>query len=174
MAGRKTKYQDDFPKRVEEMARDGMIEVDIAKSLGIALSSFASYKNEYSEFLDALKRGKEVVDDKVVSSLYKRAMGYSCPETKPQWVQDKDGGHWEYAEMVKHYPPDSTSLVFWLKNRRPDDWRDKSHHEHSGELKVAQLTDDERAEKIAAIFDRARARRNGHASNGHATTGSEK
>jgi hypothetical protein len=54
------------------------------------------------------------------------------PETKPQWVNDDNGGRWEYAEYVRHYPPDPTSMIFWLKNRQPQDWRDKQEHEHTG------------------------------------------
>ncbi len=158
MAGRKTKYQEDFPERVEKLALEGKIDIEIYQALGISNATFYDYQNTYPEFSEALKRGKAVQDDKVESALRKRAMGYSCPETKPQWVNDKDGGHWEYAELIKHYPPDPTSMIFWLKNRRPERWREKQEFEHSGSIgfhPIQSQLEKLDTEQLIAIADEA-------------------
>jgi len=153
--GRPTKYRTDFIARVLRM--EGLTHADMAKNLGIALSSFNAYRNMYVAFSDAIKETDTKTDNIVQSALFKRATGYSCPDTKAQWIFDKDGGgHWEYADLVKHYPPDSTALIFWLKNRDPDKWRDKHDIEHAGNIglhPVQKQLDRLSDEQVFAIAD---------------------
>lgn len=107
---------------IEAWARDGVIDENIAKKLGIAYSTFNLYKTKYSELLDALKKGKEVVDFEVENALLKRAMGYDYVE---ETVEKLVGGGEKYKAVTKHMPGDTVAQIFWLKNRRPDKWRDK-------------------------------------------------
>ena len=86
--GRKTKYTAKFPERVELMSRAGMIEADMALSLGVSDSSFTEYKTKYPAFLAALKRGKKTIDDLVVSKLFERAIGYSYREIVRERIVD--------------------------------------------------------------------------------------
>ena len=95
-AGRPTDYDDGLPEVVFKLSLLGMTDKEIAKHLGIALSTMSNWKLEHPEFMDALKNGKGDADSKVADSLYKQAMNGNV-----------------------------TACIFWLKNRRIPDWRDK-------------------------------------------------
>lgn len=149
-AGRHNKYFTHVQPRLQEIAewcKEGLIEKEICKRLGVAVSSFAVYKNQYMELLDSLKLKAEA-DYQVVNSLFKRATGYEFEETTKElvMVKDKDGlpiyeavfdskghpiGHTPKYEMKitkvvkKELPPDPTSMIFWTKNRMPQEWKDK-------------------------------------------------
>lgn len=137
----KTKYETHvLPKLflVECWARDGVIDEDIAKKLGIAYSTFCDYKSKFSELSEALKRGKEVIDFEVENALLKRALGYSYEEVYTK----TNGFETEVKKTIKHVAGDTTAQIFWLKNRRPDKWRDKREIETSdGNNKVTILDD---------------------------------
>lgn len=76
-----------------------------------------------------------MADAKVVASLYKRANGYSHPALD---IRTVDGEVVE-TEYTKHYPPDTVACIFWLKNRRPDLWRDRKEFEHKGNVTLTAL-----------------------------------
>lgn len=118
---------------VEGWARDGLIDEQIAKNLGIGYTTLKEYKNKYPSFLAALKKGKEVVDLEVENALLKRALGYQHKEIK----ETIDGnGNKVITRVLKDVPADTTAQIFWLKNRRPDKWRDKNTIQHEGEIKT--------------------------------------
>ena len=94
---------------IEGWARDGLSDEQIAKKMGIALSTLKVWKSRFPAISAALKKGKEVVDYAVESALLKKAMG-----------------------------GDVTAMIFWLKNRRPDKWRDKPEIKQSGENALMQ------------------------------------
>lgn len=103
---------------LEGWARDGLTDEQIAHNMGISRKTLAEWKKKYGDISDILKRGKEVVDIQVENALLKRALGYVSKEQKVT----KDG---EIIELEKEIPPDTTAQIFWLKNRKPDKWRDK-------------------------------------------------
>lgn len=110
-------------EQVEAWARDGLSEAQIAHNLGIAVSSLNIYKNKYKEFSDCLARGKEVVDIKVENALYKRAIGYQFEEITKEERLSKSGEIVILEKRVlRDIPPDPTSAMFWLANRRRDRW----------------------------------------------------
>lgn len=114
--------------KIEGWARDGLTDEQIAHNMGIGYSTLQAWKNEYQDILDSLKRGKEVVDRMVENALLKRALGYSYKETTRELVVDKDTGEAEIkiTKIVeKEVVPDTTAQIFWLKNRKPKDWKDK-------------------------------------------------
>ena len=80
------------------------------------------WKNKYPKISEALKKGKEVVDIQVENALLKRALGYDYQEQRIE-KSDKDGT--KIIQTIRHIPADTTAQIFWLKNRRPDKWRDK-------------------------------------------------
>ena len=127
---------------IEGWARDGLTDEQIAKNLGIAYSTFREYKNKYSALSAALKKGKEVIDYEVENALLKRALGYEYEEIKSEY---ECGELIKTTRTVKYVAPDTTAQIFWLKNRRPDKWRDKKDVEHSGEINnpYAELTTEE-------------------------------
>lgn len=130
---------------VEGWARDGLTDEQIAKNLGIAYSTLREYKDKYSALSAALKRGKEVVDTEVENALLKKALGSKETLKKPVKLKQviySDAGkklkEFEEIVMVEEEVliiPDTTAQIFWLKNRKPDVWRDKTAVEHSGEIK---------------------------------------
>lgn len=122
---------------VEAWARNGLTDEQIAKNLGIAYSTFREYKNKHSALSAALKRGKEVVDIEVENALLKRALGYKYNEVTKELIVDKETEEEELKVtkvITKEVVPDTTAQIFWLKNRKPEDWRDKKDIEHSGDI----------------------------------------
>lgn len=107
---------------LEGWARDGLTDEQIAKNMGISVATLYNWKNTYLEILEALKKGKEVIDNIVENALLKRALGYRYDE-----VTIEDGI--EVKRVTKEVQPDTTAQIFWLKNRRPDKWRDKQKEE---------------------------------------------
>lgn len=107
---------------MEGWARDGLIDEQIAANIGIAPATLYEWKNRFPEISDTLKKGKEVVDIMVENALLKRALGYEYDETSKKY---ENGLLTETKIVKKQVIPDTTAQIFWLKNRRPDRWRDK-------------------------------------------------
>jgi hypothetical protein len=107
---------------VEGWARDGLTEEQIAHNLGISRTSLDTYKNKHPSILNALKKGKEVIDMEVENALLKRATGYSYIEYKTTTNAE---GKASTAETTKEVSADTTAQIFWLKNRKPKEWRDR-------------------------------------------------
>lgn len=116
-----TDIKDKLPA-VQGWARQGLSLEQIAKNLGIHKATLCKYQNKYSEFRDALKKGREVADFEVENALFKRATGYDYVETKKEY---EGGVLVKEVTTVKHVAPDVGAAAFWLKNRKPNDWRDK-------------------------------------------------
>ena len=107
---------------LEGWARDGLTEEQIAKNIGISRQSLWKWKEKEVDILNALKKGKEVVDIEVENALLKKALGYTITLHKQKVT--KDGDVVDIEEEV-HIAPDTTAQIFWLKNRRKAQWRDK-------------------------------------------------
>lgn len=107
---------------LEGWARDGLTDDQLAKKMGISRSTLAEWRKKYPDISDTIKKGKELVDTKVENALLKRALGYDFVEKKHE-ESDKDGV--KDTTIHRHIPPDVGAAAFWLKNRRPDKWRDK-------------------------------------------------
>lgn len=155
---------------VEGWARQGLTDEQIAKNLDIHISTFYDYKKKYPEFSEALKKGKEVIDFEVENALLKRALGYEYTEVTQERVLRKDErGHpitdihgFPCYEMVvtktvkKEVVPDTTAQIFWLKNRKPEQWRDKQNIEHTGNVTLNNPYENlstEELKKLAALSD---------------------
>lgn len=123
--------------KIEGWARDGLINEQIAQNIGITATTLYEWKNKFPEISEALKRGKDVIDRQVENSLLKRALGYEYTETTREAVKDPESGNIEMRvtkEVTKTVIPDTTAQIFWLKNRKPDKWRDKPAYEDTSEL----------------------------------------
>lgn len=121
--------------KLEAWARDGLVDEQIAENIGIATSTLYEWKKKFPEITEALKKGKEVVDIQVENALLKRAMGYSYKEIVREPVLDKETGETRMVvtkEVVKEVQPDVTAQIFWLKNRKPVEWRDKQEIDIAG------------------------------------------
>ena len=103
---------------LEGWARDGLTDQQISDNIGISRSTLSAWKNKFQDISDALKKGKEIVDFQVENALLKRALGYD-------YLEERVGKDGVKITCNKHVPPDVTAIIFWLKNRRPDKWRDR-------------------------------------------------
>ncbi len=112
--------------RIEGWAREGLTDAQIAAKMGINTSTLYKYQVDFKEITEALKRGKAPVDTQVENMLLKRAMGYEYEEVTTEIYDMPDGTqHKHIKKTKKQVVPDTTAQIFWLKNRRPDKWRDK-------------------------------------------------
>ena len=114
--------------KIEGWARDGLTDEQIAANIGIRAGTLYDWKNRFSDISEALKKGKEVVDRQVENALLKRALGYTYKETTREPVLNPDTGKVELTitkTVTKQVVPDTTAQIFWLKNRKPETWRDK-------------------------------------------------
>lgn len=138
--------------KIEGWARDGLIEEQIAANMGIAVSTLNTWKNSYIEISESLKRGKEVVDRQVENALLKRALGYKYEEVKTEEWEDSEGNPVEKkTTTVKEAIPDTTAQIFWLKNRKPAEWRDKQNIEHSGGVDVRSVYENMSEEELMEL-----------------------
>ena len=105
---------------IETLYGYGLTDEQLAKALDVSIQTITNWKKD-EEFLLSLKKGKEISDNRVERSLYERATGYDCVETDIR-VIDKEI---VTTQILRHYPPDTTAQIFWLKNRKKAEWRDK-------------------------------------------------
>lgn len=117
--------------KIEGWARDGLTDEQIAANIGIGYSTLQTWKSKYQDIQDTLKRGKEIVDRQVENALLKRALGYEYEEVREKY---EGGVLTERTVTKKEVVADATAQIFWLKNRKPDKWRDKPNYEDSSEL----------------------------------------
>ena len=114
--------------RLEAWARDGLTLEQIAHNIGCSASTLHEWINRFPEISKALKRGAEVVDIQVENALLRRALGYSYTETTRELELNPLTGEKALVTtkvVTKQVAPDTTAQIYWLKNRRPDKWRDK-------------------------------------------------
>lgn len=119
---------------LEAWARDGLTDEQIAENMGISSRSLYNWKKKSLPILQSLKVGKEVADIKIENALYKKALGFKEIEqvvTTRKTVEFENGKRVReisepvVTEIEKYFPPDTTAAIFWLKNRKPEQWRDK-------------------------------------------------
>lgn len=118
-------------------AKDGLFDEQIAHNMGIKRQTLYEWKKRFPVISDVLKVNKEVVDRQVENAMLKSALGYKFEEVTHENVFDEQEG--EYVLKVtkvvtKEVNPNVTAQIFWLKNRKPGQWRDKQEVEHSGGL----------------------------------------
>lgn len=126
-AGAPTSYRPEYAKQAVHLSKLGATDYDLARAFDVAISSITLWKTKHPEFSAALKLGKDEADGQVERSLYTRATGYSFESEKVFQY----GGQILRAPTIEHVPPDVTAQIFWLKNRRPDLWRDVHRHDIS-------------------------------------------
>jgi hypothetical protein len=137
---RPTKYKPEYAEQAAKLCRLGATDAQLADFFEVAVSTVALWKVEHKAFSDAIKVPKAEADERVEQSLYRRAMGYEHDEVDIKVV----AGELVKTPIRKFYPPDTTAAIFWLKNRRPAEWRDKQELEHSGGVTVRASDLDEK------------------------------
>lgn len=147
-AGRPSSYRPEFAKQAYNLCLLGATNDDLAKALGVAGSTIDLWIAENEEFSGSVKSGREEADAKVASRLFSRACGYKHQAVKI--VADAKTGAEHIVPYTERYPPDTVAAIFWLKNRRPELWRDRQEitgkdgkdliPEDSGKLALALLS----------------------------------
>lgn len=127
---RPSSYKPDFAKQAAKLAQLGATDQEMADFFEVDVRTVHRWKHDHAKFCHSLKAGKESADERVERSLYQRAVGYEQDEVKIFMP----GGATEpvYAPFRAKVAPDVTAAIFWLKNRRSQDWRDVKAQEHSG------------------------------------------
>lgn len=113
-------------------ARDGLTDEQIAHNMGVGLTTLNTWKVKYEDIRDALKKGKEVADYEVENALFKSACGYDYEEITEERIFNKTTHQWELQitkRVKKHQPPSNTAQIFWLKNRKPQAWRERAENQ---------------------------------------------
>lgn len=142
--------------KLEAWARDGLTDEQIASNVGIAPATLYVWKNKYPEISESLKRGKEVIDIQVENALLKRAKGYSYNEVTRERVFDEHTGEHRLEitkSVTKEALPDVTAQIFWLKNRKPEVWRDRKETEISGGMTVNNPFSDLTTEELRKLAE---------------------
>jgi hypothetical protein len=129
--GAPNKFKVEYIDLVYKYCLLGLKDTELADLFSICEKTLNNWKHEFPEFLQSMKKGKEIADSNVALSLYKIANGYSCKDTK---FATFEGQITDEREYTKHYPPSEKACEFWLKNRQPKIFRDKQEIEHSGEV----------------------------------------
>lgn len=123
--------------KIEGWARDGLTDEQIANNMGVNVRTVYDWKNKFPQFSHALKKGKDVVDRQVENAMFKSAIGYKYDEVTQEL--NEDGDLVVTKVVTKQVQPNSTAGIFWLKNRKPKEWRDKIETEHSGHISTGKL-----------------------------------
>lgn len=116
--------------KIKFLAEQAYTDKELGDIFGVPEQTINNWKGQFPQFFEALKSGKLLADKKVEASLYQRACGYSHPEIDIKMYKGKI----IKTTVIKHYPPDATSMIFWLKNRQPEKWRDV----HNIDLKMKE------------------------------------
>lgn len=161
----KGKYQEwltpDGLLLLEAWARNGLTDEQIVANMGIGARTLYEWKKKYPQISQSLKKGKEVVDIQVENALFKRAIGYSYTETTKERVTEYDtetgealGSHMEVTkEVTKEVAGDVTAQIFWLKNRKPEAWRDVKNIDANVKSETAGLTNEQLDSLISQLED---------------------
>lgn len=132
---RPTKFKPEFVAQAEKLCRLGATDIEVADFLEVDVRTLYRWKGEHEEFCQALKAGKDVSDERVERSLFSRATGYEHDEVDIRVV----GGGIVETPIRKFYPPDTTAAIFWLKNRKPDQWRDKTESAITADVTFSKI-----------------------------------
>ena len=146
--GRKSEYRIEYADQALKLCLLGATDKELSEFFSVSEQTLNKWKKDYPEFLESLKKGKNIADANVASRLYNRAIGYNCKATK---FATSNGKITDSKEFIEHYPPDTTAAIFWLKNRQLEKWRDKKEVDANVNLgdELESLTD----EQLQAIID---------------------
>lgn len=155
--GRPTDYREEYVQEAQKLCEMGATDVELGDAFGVNVRTINRWKIAHPEFFEAVRKGKEQADARVIDALYHRAMGTEFERAHPFKVKTityENGKKVKEEEeikvvMVKEViPPDTQAMMFWLKNRQGQDWRDVHKHEHGGAGAFDQMDEDQLKEYI--------------------------
>src|SRR5215213_542305 len=146
--GRSTLYKPDFAAQAEVAARFGATTEELAELFNVSTRTIDRWAVARDEFRQALKAGQDAADDRVERTLYQKALGFTKEVVKP--MMGKNGI--ELVRYTETVDPDTTSIIFWLKNRKPEEWRDKTQTKLTwATKKLSEMTNAELDEAFLAL-----------------------
>lgn len=159
--GRPTAFKDEYVELAYNYCLLGATDSELASFFGVVESTINKWKKDHSKFSESIKKGKEQADALIARRLFDRAYGATIKTQQAfkvknvSWQGDKrvETETIEIVELQQEQVPDTTAAIFWLKNRRPNAWRDKQVTEHEGEVNVrtAPLTKQQLANRLAEL-----------------------
>jgi hypothetical protein len=143
--GRPSGFRPEYAEQARKLCELGATDIELADFFEVSDRTIYRWQAKHPEFCQALKAGKVSADERVERSLYHKAVGYSYDAVKIITVAigNNQGSEVRHEKYREHVPPDTTAMIFWLKNRRPEAWRDKHEVEHVH--RVEEIPDDELA-----------------------------
>ena len=129
-AGRPSDFQNEYIDQARKLAELGATDMEVADFFEVDVRTIYRWKNSIEEFCQSLKVGKESADNRVKRALFQRAVGFEHDSVKIFCNE----GHIIEAPFREYIPPDTTAGIFWLKNRLPEEFREKSEIEVTGNL----------------------------------------
>lgn len=150
-AGRPTDYKPEYAEQARKLCELGATDRDVAHFFDVDERTINRWKHVHPEFCQSLTVGKEAADARVEQSLYRKATGYSFDAEK---IFHSDGVITR-ADYIEHVPPSDTAAIFWLKNRKPAEWRDKVDLEHgiTSDLAAVLARIDGESRAIKPVFE---------------------
>lgn len=149
---RPSKYKKEYDSIAYKLALLGHKDKEIASFFDVTEQTINNWKKDYPSFFEALKKGKEPADCKVVQSLYKRALGFKKKQKKAYKLKrvyfDERGKRVEeeyiaYADEEVYYPADVTAGIYWLNNRQKEYWKNRQETGFNQDNKLQRLLDAE-------------------------------
>ncbi len=119
VGGRPTSYKPEYAEQAAKLCALGATDNDLADFFGVSKATINTWKGKHPKFLVSLKETKALLDATIERSLHQRAQGFE--------------------HTGKYYPPDPTSMIFWLKNRQPERWRDRVDHAVTGKITLTRV-----------------------------------
>lgn len=139
---RPTKYKEEYAKQAEKICKLGATDRDLSEFFEVSESTINLWKLQHEDFSESIKVGKEPANERVKMALYHRAVGYSHPDVDIKMFE----GQIIKTDTVKYYPPDTTALIYWTKNRMPEEFRQNPEDTGSGADKLV--------EAVASLIDK--------------------
>jgi hypothetical protein len=120
--GRPTLYRPEHASRGRRLCARGATNLDLAGRFGMARSTIGQWIATHSEFAEAVQQGRDVADATAVESLFRRVTGYDHQADKVFLYRSEP----RTVTYTAHVPPETRACMFWLRSRRPEDWRAKA------------------------------------------------
>lgn len=139
--GRRSLLTEEKIEKIKELAISGKTDRQISEMIGVSERTITNWKISDEKFFLSLKSWKSEADEKVEKSLYKRALGFKYTYEKEKVLSD---GRKVLYKETEYYPPESTAMIFWLKNRQPENWRDRKEVTGEGGEGIKVIIEDYR------------------------------
>lgn len=134
--GRPSPYKEEYAEQAAKLCALGATDQEMADFFNVDVRTFYRWKAQHDNFCQAIKTAKEIADERVERSLYEKAVGYERDEVDIRVVE----GEIIQTPIRKFFPPDSTAAIFWLKNRKPEQWREKQEIDHTGKITIEAVS----------------------------------